>query len=157
MAKQLTLSDSLKAVKVQFDFYCECGVSPNSPYSLEDSDFSPAKDYLEKLIYNNKRSLNYWLNTEALSKAGLRDILEEEGFHKSVTDHITDEAMQKHGAIIVYTSGNAEVSRRTMVFAQSLYKDTFGKEYNPIIKDNTKKAGNPDNCMSYQQVKNLLK
>ena len=100
MAKQLTLSDSLKAVKVQFDFYCECGVSPNSPYSLEDSDFSP---------------------------------------------------------IIGYTAGNAEVSRRTMVFAQSLYKDTFGKEYNPIIKDNTKKAGNPDNCMSYQQVKNLLK
>tara|TARA_S200000501_G_scaffold148709_1_gene140279 strand:- start:7704 stop:8177 length:474 start_codon:yes stop_codon:yes gene_type:complete len=157
MAKQLTLSDSLKAVKVQFDFYCECGVSPNSPYSLEDSDFSPAKDYLEKLIYNNKRSLNYWLNTEALSKAGLREILEEEGFHKSVTDHITDEAMQKHGAIIGYTAGNAEVSRRTMVFAQTIYKDKFGKEYNPIIKDHTKKAGNPDNCMSYQEVKNLLK
>ena len=158
MAKhKVTLSDSLKAVQTQFEFYCSFGVSPNSPYSLEDSDFSPAKDYLETVIYKNKKSLNYWLNTEALSKAGLRDILENEGFHKSVIDHITDEQMQKHGNIIVYTGSQADVARSTMLFAQQLYKDKFGREYNPAIKELTRKVGNPENFMSYKEVSSLLK
>ena len=157
MAKQLTLTDSLKAMKVIFDFNCGLGVSPNSPKSLEDSDYSPAKDFLEKVIYNNKKALNYWLNTEALSKAGLRDILENEGFHKSVIDHITDEQMQKHGSIIVYTGSQADVARSTMVFAQQLYKDTFNREYNPAIILNTKKGGNPENVLSCQEVTSLLK
>ena len=157
MAKQLTLTDSLKAMKVIFDFNCELGVSPNSPKSLEDSDYSPAKDYLEKVIYNNKKALNYWLNTEAMAKVGLKDIMEQEGFHKSVIDHITDEQVQKHGNVLRYAGMNAEVARETMVFAQKMYKAKFSREYNPDIILNTKKGGNPENVLSCQEVTSLLK
>ena len=149
------MKDNLTAVKTRFDYLKQFGTSPNSPYGFSESDYSAAKSFLEKEIFNAKASLNYWLNTEATKVAGLREILEQEGFAKSVMNHITDEVVQKHGATASYAYTMAEICRGTMVFTQKLYKEEFGKEYNPTITSKPK-GTRAENCLSVQEASKLL-